>query len=83
MGKDAEGAPVEQPGREPGSTEQGGLWSEDRRLTCIWQCAPKRNEIGFKEWMKMDLSYIDNWSLWHDFKILFQTAKVVIWGEGR
>ena len=42
-----------------------------------------RNEIGFKEWMKMDLGYIDNWSLWLDFKILFQTAKVVLLGEGR
>ena len=34
-------------------------------------------------WMKMDLSYIDNWSLWLDFKILFQTVKVVLLGEGR
>ena len=39
-------------------------------LTCVWQCAPKRNEIGFSDWMKMDLSCIDNWSLWLDFKIL-------------
>jgi len=52
-------------------------------LTCVWQCAPKRNEIGFSDWMKMDLSYIDNWSLWLDLKILFQTVKVVFSGEGR
>ena len=52
-------------------------------LTCIWQCAPKRNDIAFSEWMKMDLAYIDKWSLWLDFKILFQTVKVVLLGEGR
>ena len=52
-------------------------------LTCIWQCTPKRNDIGFREWMKMDLSYIDNWSLWLDFKIFFKTIKVMLLGEGR
>jgi exopolysaccharide biosynthesis polyprenyl glycosylphosphotransferase len=52
-------------------------------MTCIWQCASNRNELGFKEWMKMDLSYIDNWSLWLDFKLLFQTVKVVVRGGGR
>ena len=52
-------------------------------LTCVWQCAPKRNEIGFNEWMKMDLSYIDNWSLWLDFRIILHTVKVVLLGEGR
>ena len=52
-------------------------------LTCIWQYTQKRNDIAFREWMKMDLAYIDNWSLWLDFKIRFQTAKVVLLGEGR
>lgn len=72
----------------PSEVDEYEAWQRRRLsmkpgLTCIWQCAPKRNEIGFKEWMKMDLSYIDNWSLWLDFKILFQTVKVVLFGEGR
>ncbi len=52
-------------------------------LTCTWQCAPKRNDIDFDAWMKMDLIYIDNWSLWLDFKILVRTAKAMMLGEGR
>ncbi len=52
-------------------------------LTCLWQIMPNRNEIGFDEWMKLDLRYIDNWSLVLDFKILFKTVWVVLKGEGR
>ena len=43
---------------------------------------PKRNEIGFKEWMKMDLAYIENWSFWRDIQLIFRTVKVVMLGEG-
>lgn len=50
-------------------------------LTCIWQVSG-RNKIGFKEWMKMDLEYLDNWSLWLDFKILMKTIPVVLFGIG-
>jgi lipopolysaccharide/colanic/teichoic acid biosynthesis glycosyltransferase len=51
-------------------------------ITCIWQ-ANGRNEINdFDKWVKMDLEYIDNWSLWLDIKILFKTAWVVIKGTG-
>ena len=72
----------------PSEVDEYETWQRRRLsmkpgLTCVWQCAPKRNEIGFKDWMKMDLSYIDNWSLWLDLKILFQTVKVVFSGEGR
>ena len=72
----------------PAEVEEYEVWQRRRLsmkpgLTCIWQCALKRNEIGFNEWMKMDLSYIDNWSLWLDFKIIFRTVKVVLLGEGR
>jgi exopolysaccharide biosynthesis polyprenyl glycosylphosphotransferase len=64
------------------------LWQRRRLsmkpgLTCFWQVSPKRNEIGFKEWMDMDLGYIDNWSLVTDFKILLATFRAMLIGAGR
>jgi len=51
-------------------------------ITCLWQIRG-RNEISdFNDWVMMDLEYIDNWSLWLDFKILVQTAWVVFKGSG-
>lgn len=50
-------------------------------LSCIWQVSG-RNRISFEDWMKMDLYYVDNWSLWLDFKILLRTVPAVITGEG-
>jgi exopolysaccharide biosynthesis polyprenyl glycosylphosphotransferase len=50
-------------------------------LTCLWQISG-RNKIGFDEWMKLDLQYIDNWSLWLDFKIIAKTIPVVLLGRG-
>ena len=52
-------------------------------MTCLWQISPKRNEMSFEEWMKLDLKYIDNWSLFTDFKILFLTVRAVFTGAGR
>ncbi|MDP3285157.1 MAG: sugar transferase, partial [Desulfobacterales bacterium] len=52
-------------------------------LTCIWQTSPNRNDISFDDWMKLDLEYIDNWSLMLDFKLLLKTVKVVLFGNGR
>ena len=50
-------------------------------LTCLWQISG-RNKIGFDQWMKLDLQYIDNWSLWLDFTILLRTIPVVLSGFG-
>jgi len=50
-------------------------------ITCLWQ-VNGRNKIGFEEWMKLDLEYIDNWSPWIDFKILIKTIPVVLLGIG-
>jgi lipopolysaccharide/colanic/teichoic acid biosynthesis glycosyltransferase len=51
-------------------------------LTCIWQVSG-RNNIDFERWMRMDLEYIDNWSLLLDVKLLLKTVKEVVWGKGR
>ena len=50
-------------------------------ITCLWQVAG-RNKIGFEEWMRLDLQYIDSWSLWLDFIILLKTIPVVLTGRG-
>jgi len=50
-------------------------------LTCLWQ-THGRNNIDFEEWMKLDLQYIDNWSLWEDAKILVRTIPTVLKGTG-
>jgi exopolysaccharide biosynthesis polyprenyl glycosylphosphotransferase len=50
-------------------------------LTCLWQVSG-RNSINFKQWMELDLAYIDNWSLSLDFKILLKTVPAVLAGRG-
>jgi exopolysaccharide biosynthesis polyprenyl glycosylphosphotransferase len=51
-------------------------------LTCLWQVSG-RNEISdFKDWVRLDLEYIDHWSLWLDIKILFRTIPAVFNASG-
>jgi exopolysaccharide biosynthesis polyprenyl glycosylphosphotransferase len=50
-------------------------------ITGLWQVSG-RNQIDFNQWMKLDLEYIDNWSLWLDVKILLKTIPVVLSGKG-
>jgi exopolysaccharide biosynthesis polyprenyl glycosylphosphotransferase len=51
-------------------------------LTCLWQISG-RNEIrDFKDWVRLDLDYIDQWSLWLDLKILLRTPAAVLRGTG-
>jgi exopolysaccharide biosynthesis polyprenyl glycosylphosphotransferase len=50
-------------------------------ITCIWQVSG-RNKIDFEQWMELDLQYIDNFSLWLDFKLLARTFFVVMTGYG-
>jgi exopolysaccharide biosynthesis polyprenyl glycosylphosphotransferase len=50
-------------------------------LTCLWQING-RNHTSFEDWMKLDMQYIDNWTLFGDMKILVQTIPVVINGKG-
>jgi exopolysaccharide biosynthesis polyprenyl glycosylphosphotransferase len=51
-------------------------------ITCLWQVQGRNRINDFNEWCKLDLDYIDNWSLWLDFKILFKTTWVVVKGTG-
>ncbi len=50
-------------------------------ITCTWQVSG-RSSIAFDRWMELDLSYIDNWSLWRDFKILARTIPAMLSGRG-
>ncbi|MCA9740372.1 MAG: sugar transferase [Deferribacteres bacterium] len=51
-------------------------------ITCLWQINGRSQISDFNEWVKLDLEYIDNWSLWLDMKILFKTIPVVLLGIG-
>jgi exopolysaccharide biosynthesis polyprenyl glycosylphosphotransferase len=50
-------------------------------ITCLWQ-VNGRSTISFDQWMRLDLQYLDQWSLWLDFKILARTVPAVFRGEG-
>ncbi len=51
-------------------------------LTCTWQIIPNRNEVLFDNWMKLDIQYIDNWSVKKDFQLFVKTIKTVLYGTG-
>jgi lipopolysaccharide/colanic/teichoic acid biosynthesis glycosyltransferase len=50
-------------------------------LTCLW-ALNGRDKIDFETWMRLDMSYIDNWSLALDARIILQTIPHVISGKG-
>jgi len=51
-------------------------------LTCLWQVSGRNNVNNFRDWVRLDLEYIDNWSFWLDVKILWRTIPVVLAGTG-
>lgn len=51
-------------------------------LTCLWQIRGRNDISSFEEWVRLDLEYIDQWSLWLDLKILFATVPVALFGRG-
>ena len=70
----------------PSEVKQYEPWQRRRLsmkpgITCIWQVSG-RNEVDFEEWMKLDLQYIDRWSIWLDIKIILLTVKAVLTGRG-
>ncbi len=51
-------------------------------LTCLWQISGRNDIADFEDWVRLDLDYIDQWSLWLDFKILLATIPVALLGRG-
>uniref|UniRef100_UPI004025E620 sugar transferase n=1 Tax=Gemmiger formicilis TaxID=745368 RepID=UPI004025E620 len=51
-------------------------------ITGLWQVSGRSDIEDFEEVVKLDVAYIDNWSLWGDVKILFKTIYVVFAGKG-
>jgi len=51
-------------------------------LTCLWQISGRNDVSDFKDWVRLDLEYIDNWSLWLDLKICWRTLPIVLTGAG-
>ena len=51
-------------------------------LTCLWQISGRNTVRDFNDWVRLDLDYIDRWSLGLDLKILLRTIPAVILGLG-
>ncbi len=51
-------------------------------LTCLWQVSGRNEVSDFRDWVRLDLEYIDNWSLWLDLKIMWRTIPIVLIGTG-
>jgi lipopolysaccharide/colanic/teichoic acid biosynthesis glycosyltransferase len=70
----------------PSEVDQYKRWQRRRLrmrpgLTCLWAVSGRDN-VDFETWMKMDMQYIDNWSLALDWKILLRTIPRVMAGRG-
>jgi exopolysaccharide biosynthesis polyprenyl glycosylphosphotransferase len=50
-------------------------------ITCLWQISGRSN-LPFEKWLEMDIQYIENWSLFLDFKILLKTIPAVLFARG-
>jgi exopolysaccharide biosynthesis polyprenyl glycosylphosphotransferase len=50
-------------------------------LTGLWQVSGRSNITDFDDVVKLDTSYIDQWSLWLDIKIILKTVKVILWNK--
>jgi lipopolysaccharide/colanic/teichoic acid biosynthesis glycosyltransferase len=61
------------------------LWHRKRLdmkpgMTGLWQVSG-RNRLSFDEMVRLDLFYIENWSLWLDLRIMLRTVPVLLRGE--
>jgi lipopolysaccharide/colanic/teichoic acid biosynthesis glycosyltransferase len=69
----------------PYEVENYALWHRKRLdmkpgMTGLWQVSG-RNRLSFDEMVRLDLFYIENWSLWLDLKIMLRTLPVLLRGE--
>jgi exopolysaccharide biosynthesis polyprenyl glycosylphosphotransferase len=69
----------------PYEVESYALWHRKRLdmkpgMTGLWQVSG-RNRLSFDEMVRLDLFYIENWSLWLDLKIMLRTLPVLLRGE--
>jgi exopolysaccharide biosynthesis polyprenyl glycosylphosphotransferase len=70
----------------PEEVEQYKRWQRRRLrmrpgLTCLWAVSG-RDSVDFETWMRLDMQYIDNWSLGLDWKIMLRTIPQVLSGKG-
>jgi exopolysaccharide biosynthesis polyprenyl glycosylphosphotransferase len=70
----------------PEEVEQYQRWQRRRLrmrpgLTCLWAVCG-RDAVDFETWMKLDMQYIDSWSLALDWKIILLTIPQVVSGRG-
>jgi exopolysaccharide biosynthesis polyprenyl glycosylphosphotransferase len=71
----------------PSELERYELWQKRKLsaqpgITCFWQVRGRNRISNFDDWVRMDLEYIRDRSLWIDCKILARTAWVVVRGTG-
>jgi lipopolysaccharide/colanic/teichoic acid biosynthesis glycosyltransferase len=51
-------------------------------VTCLWQIGGRNDITDFDDWVRMDLQYIEHWSVLGDFKIMLRTVRAVLGGRG-
>lgn len=51
-------------------------------ITCLWQISGRSDISSFEEWVKLDVAYIDRWTIWEDVRILLKTIPAVLFGKG-
>jgi exopolysaccharide biosynthesis polyprenyl glycosylphosphotransferase len=71
----------------PGEVSKYDNWQRRRLtmrpgLTCLWQISGRNKIKDFSEWARLDLEYIDKWSLWLDVSIILRTIPAVVFGIG-
>jgi exopolysaccharide biosynthesis polyprenyl glycosylphosphotransferase len=70
----------------PYEVEEYDIWHRKRLdmkpgITGLWQVSG-RNRLTFEEMVRIDLFYIENWSLWLDLKIILLTLPAIVRGDG-
>ncbi|MBI3300240.1 MAG: exopolysaccharide biosynthesis polyprenyl glycosylphosphotransferase [Elusimicrobia bacterium] len=71
----------------PAEVERYEVWHRRRLsmrpgLTGLWQVNGRHEIPDFNDWVRLDLTYLDGWSLWLDLKVILKTVPVVLRGTG-